>query len=299
MRSADDLGIFVASVQAGSFSAAASQLHLTRSAVSRRIQAIENRLGVRLLDRTTRRLQLTEAGQTLYDRGTVVLADLAAAEAAASDYGTTPRGTLRVSCLIMIALRTLIPLLPEFLRTYPGVQVQLDLSDTATGSNLTDHDVAICWGEQVDSALISTRLFRSRQLYCASPEYLDRHGVPAHPHDLAGHNCLMLTRLGIISNEWRFTDPSGPFAVKVSGNFVANSGDAQYEALLAGLGIARVTNLRVRDDVEAGRLRFVLEAFTPLADTAVYVMYRRGRHLPPKVRAFVTYLRQHMAGQPN
>jgi DNA-binding transcriptional LysR family regulator len=297
VASIDELDVFVRVVQHGSLSAAAAHLGLTRSAVSRRIQATEQRLGVRLLDRTTRRLELTDAGRAFFRRGQRIMAELSEAEREAGEFGSQPRGTLRVSCLVMIALRSLLPLLPDFARLHPGIHVQLDLSDAATGSNLAQHDVAICWGEQVDSRLMSTRLFRSRQVYCAAPSYLDRHGAPQHPRELADHTCLLLSRLGLTTNRWEFVTPDGPLMMAVSGNLVVNNGDAQYEALLLGMGIARVTDLRVREDVQAGRLRFVLEHFTPREDTAIYIVYRKGQPVPRKVRAFVTYLKQRMDGR--
>jgi DNA-binding transcriptional LysR family regulator len=289
-----DLHIFASVVDHGGFSAAAKTLGVTRSAVCRRVDGLEKRLGVRLLDRTTRRISLTDAGEALYHRGARILADLAEAELVVSEYGEEPRGILRITCPIMIGLHKLVPLLPEFLGLYRHIKVQLDLSDDIIDPALADHDIGIRWGEQRSSALMITRVAESRQIVCASPAYLDAFGTPATPHDLLEHNCLMMSRLGLSTNEWSFMVAGEPVSLKVSGNFVVNGGHGNYEALIAGLGIGRVTDLRVEEDIKAGRLRPILREFEPEDAMQIYATYKSGPLTPPKIRLFIDFLREQM-----
>lgn len=294
MSGQDELRVFTCVVDYAGFAAAGKALRLTRSAVSRRIDGLEKRLGVRLLDRTTRRISLTDAGDVLYQRASRILADIAEAELAASTFGGEPQGVLRVTSPIMIGLHKLMPLLPDFLERHRHIKLQLDLADDAIDPALTEHDVAIRWGEQRASALIITRLAESRQIICAAPSYLQCHGTPKTPHDLAQHNCLMMTRLGTGANEWRFRVREGLIDIKVAGNFVVNGGHGNYEALLAGLGIGRVTDLRVAEDIRSKRLQPILSEFEPAEAIPIYAAYKSGRLIPPKVRTFVNYLRERM-----
>jgi DNA-binding transcriptional LysR family regulator len=271
-------------------------LGLTRSAISRRLDRLEARLGVRLLNRTTRRISLTDAGEALYRRGTAILADIAEAEFAASRYGAEPQGTLKVQSAVMIGMHKIVPLLPDFLERYSLIKVQLDLSDEVSDPHMDDHDVSIRWGALADSPLVAVRISCTRQIICAAPDYLRRFGTPKHPRGLANHNCLLLSGLGIASNEWAFDIDGRRTDVRVAGNFVVNSGNGNYEALVAGLGIGRVTDLRVQADIRAGRLQPVLEEFEPKEATPIHALYKGGRHVPPKVRAFVSFLREKLRG---
>jgi DNA-binding transcriptional LysR family regulator len=292
--SQDEIRVFTTVVDHAGFAPAAKSLDVTRSAICRRIDRLEKRLGVRLLDRTTRRITLTDAGEALYQRSVRILADIAEAELIASEYGGAPQGVLKVTSPIIIGLHKLIPLLPEFLGQHSQVKVQLDLSDDTIDPALTDHDVAIRWDAQQSSAMIITRLAASRQIICATPSYLHRHGTPKTPHDLARHNCLLMSRLGLAHNEWSFRSPDGPISVKVSGNFVVNGGHGNYQALIGGLGVGRVTDLRAMEDVNAGRLRHILKEFEPADATPIYAAYKRGPLVPPKVRSFIDFLRESM-----
>lgn len=294
MTSLNELQIFSAVVDQGGFAAAAKSLGVTRSAVCRRIDGLEKRLGVRLLDRTTRRISLTDAGEALYHRGARILAEVQEAELAVSEYGEEPRGVLRITSPIMIGLHKLVPLLPDFLRRYRHIKVQLDLSDDIIDPALAENDIGIRWGEQRTSSLIITRIAESRQIVCAAPAYLERFGTPRTPHELAAHNCLMMSRLGLASNEWTFLVDGEVVALKVSGNFVVNGGHGNYEALIAGLGIGRVTDLRVVEDIRAGRLQPILRDFEPNEGMPIYAAFKSGRLVPPKIRLFVDYFRERM-----
>jgi DNA-binding transcriptional LysR family regulator len=290
----DDLKIFAAVVDHGGFAPTARTLGITRSAVLRRVERLEGRLGVRLLNRTTRQVSLTDAGDVLYRRAVRILGDIAEAELVVSEFGAEPQGVLRVTSPIMIGLQKLVPLLPEFLGRHKLVNIQLDLSDDLIDPNLSQHDVALRWGEQDDSALVITRLTESHQIVCAAPSYLDRYGTPNAPTDLISHNCLMMSRLGLDFNEWAFRYPEGSRSIRVSGNFVVNGGSWHYEALLAGLGIGRITDLRGHDDIASGRLRRILQDYEPIGATPIYATHKSTRLVPPKVRAFIEFLRRRM-----
>ncbi|MDF2997227.1 MAG: transcriptional regulator [Xanthobacteraceae bacterium] len=296
MTSLNELQIFGTVVEHGGFAAAAKALGVTRSAVCRRIDGLEKRLGVRLLDRTTRRISLTDAGEALYHRGSRILAEVQEAELAVSEYGEEPRGVLRITSPIMIGLHKLVPLLPPFLRRYRHIKVQLDLSDDVIDPALAENDIGIRWGEQRPSSLIITRIAESRQIVCAAPAYLERFGAPRSPHELLSHNCLMMSRLGLASNEWSFLIDGEVVPLKVSGNFVVNGGHGNYEALIAGLGIGRVTDLRVVEDIRAGRLQPILREFEPDDAMGIYATFKSGRLVPPKIRLFIDYFREQMKG---
>lgn len=294
MSSFDELRVFTHVADRGSFSAAAKVLGVTRSAVCRRIDGLERRLGVRLLDRTTRRLSLTDAGETLYRHGTHILAEVAQTELLVSEFGDEPRGILRITSPVMIGLHKLIPLLPDFSARYRQIRIQLDLSDDVIDPALAENDVALRWGEQKSSALRITRVAESRQILCAAPSYLERHGTPIHPEDLLRHNCLMMSRLGLVANEWVFSVNGRPTTIRVSGNFVVNGGHGNYEAVIAGLGIGRMTDLRVLDDINAGHLVRLLEDYETPDAMPIFAAYKSGSLVPPKVRVFIDYLRGQM-----
>jgi DNA-binding transcriptional LysR family regulator len=294
MQSGGDLHVLSQVVECGSFAAAAKQLGVTRSAVCRRIDGLERRLGVRLINRTTRRLSLTEAGETFHQRALRILNEIAEAELIVSEYGGEPRGTLRITSPIMIGLHRLIPILPEFLGRYPQIRAQLDLSDDEIDPALADHDVGLRWGAPKDSAAIITKVAESRQIICAAPGYLDRHGTPEVPQDLLQHNCMLMSRLGLTYNEWSFMVDGRVTKLKVQGNYVVNGGHGNYEAVRSGLGIGRVTDLRVTEDIRNGSLRPILQRFEPPNAVPIYAAYKAGPLVPPKIRIFLDFLRRRM-----
>jgi DNA-binding transcriptional LysR family regulator len=294
MSRGSELEVFASVVDNGSFAAAGKVLGVTRSAVCRRVDSLERRLGVRLLDRTTRSIALTDAGRALHERSLRILNDIAEAEVVVSEYGEEPRGVLRVASPIMIGLHKLVPLLPEFLGRHPQIKVVLELSDDIIDPALAEHDVGLRWGEQQSSALIITKIAESRQIICAAPSYLERFGVPETPRDLLNHNCVLMTRLGLEANDWSFLVDGAPFRLKVRGNYVVNGGHGNYEAVIAGLGIGRLTELRIVEDIAAGRLRVLLEDFEPPEAMSISAVYKNSLLVPPKVRTFIDYLRQHI-----
>ena len=291
-----EMAVFTRAVETGSFSAAARTLNLTPSAVSKQIGRLEDRLGARLLNRTTRRLSLTEAGEDYYQRATRILADIAEAERAVAFSHDAPRGILRVSASIAFGQTQLVPLVPAFLALYPEIQVELNLSDRLI--DLVDEgvDVAIRVAALPDSSHIARKIASERRIVCAAPSYLARHGTPATPEDLAAHNCLIYST--IATEDWGFRGPDGQQSVKVSSNFVANGGEAVRDLAIAGLGVARLATFLVGPAIRDGRLVPVLTDFEERQEAAIHAVYPHQRHLSPKVRAFVDFLAEEMTPPP-
>jgi len=288
MLSLDALQVFVRIAEAGSVSAAARDLGLSKSAASKKLAALEDRLGARLVNRTTRRLSLTEAGADFLERAQRILAELEEAEHEAGRLTDEPRGMLRVNAPMSFGILHVGPALADFMARHPELAVTLDLDDRRVSLVEEGYDMAVRIADLPDSSLVARKLAPVRQAVCASPAYWARHGTPAHPRDLARHNCLVYTYLPA-QNEWRFRGPGGPFAVHVAGNLRANNGDVLREAALAGLGVYRAPTFLIGGDLGAGRLVTVLDDFADQA-LAIYAVYPHRRHLPAKVRAFVDFL---------
>jgi len=282
--------IFVRAVEDGSFSAAARHLDLTPSAVSKQIRRLEDRLGVRLFNRTTRRISLTEAGHAYYDRCARIIADIREAEEAVSSLNRSPRGTLRVSATVSFGRVEVLPRINAFLRRHPEVSMDVDLTDRPVDLVEEGVDVAIQWREQMDDpSLIARRLAVNRRIICAAPGYIRRHGMPSDPEQLQQHNCLTLNEVSQF-NDWEFEDAQlGRRVIHVQGSFRANTADALYEAARAGVGLARLSTWLVAGDIRRGELIAVLPQYRH-EQSAYYAVYPHRRHLSPKVRAFVDFL---------
>ena len=285
-----EMAAFVRVVEEGGFSAAARTLGLTPSAVSKLIGRLEDRLGARLLHRTTRRISLTHEGVAYYQRSVRILREIEEAEDAITQLHVAPRGTLRVNAAVAFATYQIVPLMPEFLELYPEVHLELTVTDRVVDLIEEGVDVAIRIGARTDSSLISRQLAEDHRLICAAPAYLDRHGMPQTPDDLTGHNCLawMANQGGL--NDWPFHGPDGPYTVTVSGNAEVNSGETLHEMALAGLGLARMAEFRVGADIAAGRLVPLLLDHHRADPLPIHVVYPHRRHLLPKVRTFVDFL---------
>ncbi len=290
MSRQQDLEVFVQVVKSGSFAKAADELQLNPSAVSRRISHLEQRLGVQLLHRTTRSLSLTEAGERYFNRCLSILADIEEAEREAKQHSQQPQGTLHVSCSTYLAYRFLLAKIPPFLEQYPQIVIQLTLSDDVVDLMRDGIDVAIRIGEIADASLITRKLISDRRIICASPQYLDRYGIPETPNDLAHHNCLSLNAQKTTLNQWRFRDASGLREMRVRGNFAVNSGQALYEAILAGLGIGRVVQFLAQPELTSGQLVPLLMEYAEDNEVGIYAVLPSQRYLLPKVRCFVEFL---------
>ncbi len=289
MNKLEDMTAFVYAVDHGGFSAAARALQRTPSAVSKQIGRLEDRLGARLFQRTTRRLSLTQEGRAFYERCVAVLDEIEQAEEAVSELRGDVRGVLRVEAVAAFARVHLLPLLPEFMARYPDLRLELQLSERSVDLVDTGADVAVQLSEMVeDESLVAKKLFTNRRLVCASPVYLEQHGVPQKPEDLLEHNCLTHSSFTHF-NDWEFDGPHGTKVLHVSGNFEANSAMALYQAVLAGIGVARLATFLVGKDLACGRLIPLLTDYVH-EKSSLLVIYPHRRHLSQKVRAFVDFL---------
>jgi DNA-binding transcriptional LysR family regulator len=281
--------LFVRTVQEGSFSAAARTLDLSPSAVSKQISRLEDRLGVRLLNRTTRHISLTDEGRAFYERALRVVAEIGETEEWIAAHQGTVRGVLRVAATVPFAKYHVLPLLPEFLERYPELEVSAELSDRHVDLVEEGVDVGIRFTEQLsDPSLVARKLAVNRRVICAAPSYLERHGIPQSPEDLLHHNCLRLYTVSTF-NDWELDGPDGTRVVRVKGNFETNSADALFHAALTGLGIARLSTFIVGPALKAGTLVQVLPEYVH-ERASILAVYPHRRHLSPKVRAFIDFL---------
>lgn len=291
------LAVFVKVVEDSSFAAAARHFGLSPAMVSKHVQALEERLGARLLNRTTRRVSPTEVGSAYYERARQLLAELAEADRAARDLHATPRGVLKVNAPHSFGIRHVGPAVADYLVAFPEVTVDVTLNDRYIDLLEEGVDVALRIGRLADSSLIARRLSPIRMILCAAPAYLARHGAPQHPRDLADHNCLQYTYASA-RGEWRFTAKDGKDeVVSVGGRLLANSGDILRTALLQGEGIGVQPSFMVGEDVCAGRLVPLLPGYAS-PEVALYAVYPHGRHLSAKVRSFVDFLVSRFGEEP-
>ncbi|MFM9816849.1 UNVERIFIED_CONTAM: LysR family transcriptional regulator [Spiribacter pallidus] len=290
MDRAAEMHMFVRAVDKGSFSAAARDLDLTPSAVSKQIRRLEDRLGVRLFNRTTRRVSLTEVGHAYYDRCSRIIQEIEEAEEAVTALNENPRGTLRVAATVAFGRVEVLPRINEFLDRYPDLNIEFELTDRQVDLIEEGIDVAIQWREQMeDPSLIARRLCVNRRIICAAPSYIEQFGKPTTPEALLDHNCLTLYEVSQF-NDWAFEDAKkGHRVLHVGGNFRANTADALYEAALAGVGLARLSTWLVMPAIRRGELVPVLPQY-PHESSAYFLLYPHRRHLSRKVRAFVDFL---------
>jgi DNA-binding transcriptional LysR family regulator len=286
--------VFARVVEDGSFAKAADRLGISTSACSRHVAELEAHLDVRLLNRTTRRLSLTESGQAFYERCVQVLTDLEEAEQAAAMSTTRPRGTLKLSCGISFGVRHVARLVGAFAARHPEVRFDVQLSDRFVDLVEEGFDLAIRIGESPTQNLFARKLGETRLVPCAAPVYLRERGAPETPADLAQHACLTYEYLPQ-RGTWRFQDRAGgEHTVRVAGPVHANNGAMLAAAAVEGIGIAMEPDFIVDADVAAGRLVRVLADYVP-APTNVYAVYPSRRHLSAKVRAFVDFLAERFA----
>lgn len=282
------LRVFSEVARAGSFSRAARALRLSKSAISKYVAGLEDMLGTKLFRRTTRHVSLTEDGLAYLARVRRILDELDDANRSVAAVGAPPRGTLRVNSALAFGLRHVAPLIPQFLRTYPDIRVDLELADRFVDLVEEGFDIAIRIGDLTDSSLVARRLARVRILLAASPAYLSAHGTPGAARELADHACLLYRgRHG--HSEWRLRQGETMRTVRVSGPLVANNGEALAAAARGGLGIARLPAFMVEDAIASGELVEILPECRPDSEP-VHAVYPAGRHLPQKVRLFSDFL---------
>jgi DNA-binding transcriptional LysR family regulator len=287
---------FVRVVEAGSFVAGAQRLGLSPAMVSRHVQDLEHRLGTRLLNRTTRRLSLTEAGAAYFERSRQLLRELEEMDLSVARDVQQPRGVLRVNAPVVFGTRHLSRLLADYTARYPEVGIDLALTDRFIDLIEEGADLAVRIGALTDSALVARRLFPARLVLCAAPDYLTRHGIPRTLDDLTRHNCLgyTYTRGG---SEWEFHEAGGPVVVSLRGSLRANHGEVLYQAALDGMGIVLSPTFIVGDALRDGRLRQVLPD-ARLAQLSGYAVFPSRKFLSAKVRTFVDFLAEAFGPEP-
>ncbi len=280
--------VFARVVETNSFTEAARRLGMSKAAVSKQVSKLEERLGARLLNRTTRRLSLTEVGAAFYERCARIVAEAEEAELAVSRLNATPRGTLKIDAPVNFGMQYLAPLLPSFMLRHPELRVDMTFNDRFVDLVEEGCDLAVRIGQLPDSSLVARKLAETRSVICAAPSYWDRHGRPREPADLAGHDCFAYSYLAT-GNEWRLKGPAGEVAVRTSGSLTANNGDVLRQAAVGGLGVVAMPVFIVCDDLRSGRLEPVLRDYEP-PTRGIYAVYPHNRHLSAKVRAFIDHL---------
>jgi DNA-binding transcriptional LysR family regulator len=291
-----EMAVFSKVVTAGSLSAAARELGLSPALVSRRLAALESRLGVRLVNRTTRSLNLTVEGSRYYDACTRVLAEIEEADAAVSAGRVEPQGALKVALPASFGHQHVAPLVPQFAARYPKVQLALSLSDRSVNVMDEGFDVAVCIADLQDSSLAARKLAPNRRVVCASPAYLAAHGTPHTPEDLAKHNCLVTSEFAA---SWDYKAPDGrSAAVRVRGRYACDNWEVLREWALAGLGIALKSTWDVYRQLQDGSLIALLPGYAFHSDVAIYAVYPHRRFLPAKTRVFIEFLAQSFSPAP-
>jgi len=284
-----EMTAFVRAVETGGFSAAARDLGLTPSALSKLVGRLEDRLGVRLLHRTTRRLQLTAEGETFLNRARPILTALDEAEAEVAAAGARPRGLLRINCGSAFGRHQLTPAIPRFLEKYPEIELDLTIDDLAPVSIDERYDLTLRIGALDESSVVARRICNLERVICAAPAYLERHGTPRTPDDLQRHNCLWITSLPAL-RRWPFDTDDGIRVVHISGNVAANNAETVLQLAVAGVGITRLTDVIVGDALRRGALVPILTEWHHVEPVPLFATYPSGRHLAPKVRAMIDFL---------
>lgn len=281
--------IFVRVVELGGFSAAARALRMTPSAISKLVGRLEARLGTRLVNRSTRRLQFTPEGRLFYDRSLRLLADLDEVERSVAAE-EVPSGNIRVSANVSIGRQLLMPIVPDFLQAYPKLSLDISLTDQVIDLVEQRTDVALRSGPLKSSQLVARKLGAARMVIVGSPEYFARHGIPKQPDDLANHNLLSFDYVRMAKG-WPILDGGMERIIPPSGNVQVSDGDALRTLAISGVGLIRVASFKVRDDIAANRLVPVLEAFNPGDLEELHTVHvGQGGLLPLRVRLFLEFL---------
>lgn len=283
---------FVAVVENAGFTAASNALNVSASFVSRQVKRLEDRLDTRLLHRTTRAVRLTDVGRIYYERSREILDRLATLESDMADLQAKPRGLVRITAPDLYAERYVAPAIAEFTVRYPDVSIELDTRIGIVDIVAEGFDVAIRMSALADSSLIARKVAHRRILTCASPAYLERHGIPRTPDDLLSHNCLTLPNM-----PWRFAYPDAIQNVKVRGSWTSDSGRALVAAAVQGAGIVRLTSYYVNEELSRGELVVVLADYA-IDDAATWIIYPEREHLPTRVRFLIDFLAERLRQDP-
>jgi len=289
-----EMKTFAAVVDAGSFVQAADALAISKPTVSRYVADLEQRLGVRLLQRTTRKLSLTEEGRAFYGRCKAVLADVEVAETEITSKAVTVKGLIKVNVPVSFGLLELAPLWPGFMARYPDVELDITLADRVVDLVEEGYDLAVRIARLPNSSLVSRKLASTRMVLCASPGYLRKHGKPKHPSDLTQHAVLSYSLLAT-GDQWEFDGPDGPVAVTVKPIMRTNSGDTCIAAARKHRGIVFQPSFMVSADLQSGALVELMPQYRSM-EFGIYAVYPTRQHVSPKVRAMIDFLVKEMDG---
>jgi DNA-binding transcriptional LysR family regulator len=292
------LEAFVRTVERGSFSAAARDLDLTPSALSKLVARLEHRLGARLLQRSTRALTLTAEGEAYYGRARRILAEIAEAEHEVASFNERPRGLLRAHVSVAFGTYQLVPSVQAFIARFPEIKLELTISDRPVDFTADGTDIAIGTSPAGDAATASQTLCDLERIVCASPAYLAAYGTPSRPEDLAQHNCLTLDRTSPGVARWPFRHGKSVREIAVTGNVVANNADTLVQLAQNGVGIIRLSDLSVGNALRTGRLVPLLTALHWPEPLPLVVLYPEGRQRTPCVAAMLDFLFKHFAHAP-
>jgi DNA-binding transcriptional LysR family regulator len=292
MNNWDGLDEFVSVAELGQFSSAARQLGMSSSHISRQIARLEDRLQTRLFYRSTRRVSLTEAGQTFLQHCQRLQDAREEALQAIGDMGGEPKGLLRMTCAVAYGESFIMPLVNQFMQSHPQLRIETTLTNQTLDLLHGSYDLAIRLGRLPDSSMVATKIAPRRMYLCASPAYLEHHGAPHSLSELPRHNCLVGS-----SDSWDFQQAGRELTIRAQGNWKCNSGKAVLDAALLGFGLCQLPDYYVREHLQSGALRSLLNQHQP-PHTAVWALYPQQRHLSPKVRQLLELLKQGLAERP-
>ncbi|MGQ7847922.1 LysR substrate-binding domain-containing protein [Granulosicoccus sp. 3-233] len=291
MKAVSDRMVFTSVVDEGSLTRAAERLGLSLAVCSRRLAVLEKRLGVRLLNRTTRSQHLTDEGAIYYEHCLRIQEDIDAVEASLAGMRDNVQGTLRVSTSSSFGRKHVSPFVTEFIERYPGIRLQLMMSDNIVDLVAEGIDVAIRIGAAVDSSFIAARLATNRRILCASRRYLERAGTPQTLEELSRHQCLILSSQGASNDVWEFDTDDGKRRIPVSGPITSNSGEVVRDAAVGGLGIAVKSLWDITEQLRSGELVSVLDT-QALSQTNIHALYHNRQFISPKVRVWIEFFRE-------
>lgn len=294
----DQLGAmrtFISVIQTGSFSSAARELSSSQATISKKVAALEDKIGVKLMTRSSRELSLTQAGQEYYDHCVTILQEIDEVEASVRSQVTTPKGTLRVAAPAPLARQLLAPLMGDFLQAYPDIEVNLSIEERVIDLVADGIDVAVRAKKLEDSSLVARPLFNNPLMLVATPDYLQRNGTPLHPLDLKTHNCIVYNFNRSLNN-WHFQQDDNWISVPVKGVARSNSGETNLELALAGLGITQLPIWMMEKYLKTGQLVQVLKDY-PSDSVPINMVYPQNRYVPLKVRCFVDFTLERLQGR--
>lgn len=297
MDKLNSMAIFVEVVNGESFTAAAEKTGLSRAQVSKSVNQLEAYLGARLLNRTTRRISLTETGRIYYERCIAILNDIDEVEGIAGEQASKPHGRLTISAPTSFGILHLNEAIPQYMKQYPHVQISLSLADRFIDVVAEGFDLAVRIAALEDSSLIARRIAPCHRVFCASPDYLNRYGTPKVPQDLAIHQCLIYSN-DLKPDTWILHGPNGTESIKVNGPICADNGDILKAAAISGLGVTLLPTFIAGPDLGAGRLRQVLPDYCP-PEISIYVVFPSRRYLSAKVKTFVDFLSGYFGDTPS